>query len=468
MLLTIETTYEPAADLGFLLHKNPDKCQSFELAFGKVHIFYPEVTETKCTMAMLLDVDPIEMVRGRRMRKTGVYLEEYINDRPYVASSFISVAIAQVLGTALNGQCRQRPELVETQFPFAVKISALPCHGGEDIVKRLFEPLEYLVDVKGYLLDNKFTEWGQSVYYSVELRKTTTLKDLLSHLYVLIPVLDNQKHYFIGKDEVEKLLKKGQGWLAQHPEKELVARRYLKYRMSLAREALVRLEEENATVTDTGYDDDVTTPEEELEKVISLNEERLSTVLAVLKESGAKKVIDLGCGEGHLLSLLLKDKQFENILGMDVSIRSLERAGRKLNLETLPPAKRKRIELIHGSLMYKDKRFNGYEAAAIIEVIEHLDAPRLAAFERVVFEFAKPKTVIVTTPNREYNVTWENLGKDKLRHGDHRFEWTREEFCQWCNTITEKFNYQVKFFSIGKELDNIGSPTQMGVFSIIE
>ena len=468
MLLTIETTHKPATDLGFLLHKNPGRNQSFELAFGKVHIIFPEATETKCTMAMLLDVDPIEMVRGKRMRKTGIFLEEYINDRPYVASSFVSVAIAQVLGTALNGQCKQRPELVDTEFPLVVNISALPCHGGEDIVKRLFEPLGYDVDANGYLLDDKFTEWGNSIYYSVVLKKNTTLKELLSHLYVLIPVLDNQKHYYIGKDEIDKLIKKGSGWLAQHPDKELVARRYLKYRMSLAREALGRLEEENIPLIENIDENDTASTEEEIEKTISLNEERLNKVLEALKKSGANKVMDLGCGEGHLLSLLLKNKQFENILGMDVSIRSLERASQKLNLDKLPLAKRKRIELIHGSLMYKDSRFDGYDAAAIIEVIEHLDTPRLAAFERVVFEFAKPPTVVVTTPNREYNVTWENLGKDKLRHGDHRFEWTREEFQKWCNTIAGKFNYNVEFHSIGEELDDIGSPTQMGVFSITE
>jgi 3' terminal RNA ribose 2'-O-methyltransferase Hen1 len=465
MLLTISTMYKPAADLGYLLHKNPYRCQTVDLAFGSVHVFYPELTEEKCTMAMLLDIDPIEMVRGRKRGQSGMLLEQYINDRPYVASSFLSVAIAQVLGSALKGQCKQYPGLVEKQIPLVIKISVLPCRGGKDVLERLFKPLGYEVDAEGHNLDTNFEEWGQSVYYTVELRKTTTVKDALSHLYVLIPVLDNYKHYFIGRDEVEKLLERGQGWLSQHPEKEFITQRYLKYRNSLAKEALARLVDETASeINEEGQTEAF---EGQVEDKISLNDERLAAVLAVLKETGAKKVADLGCGEGRFLSLLLKDKQFEHILGMDVSIRALEKASQRLHLEELAPAKRKRIDILHGSLMYRDKRLEGFETAAIIEVIEHMDPPRLAAFQRVVFEYAKPKTILITTPNKEYNVVWESLDKDKLRHSDHRFEWTRGEFQTWCMNMAEKYHYEVQFHSIGSQQDNIGSPTQMGVFSAI-
>jgi 3' terminal RNA ribose 2'-O-methyltransferase Hen1 len=464
MLFTISTTSESAMSLGYLLHKNPYRCQSTDLSFGSVHIFYPQATEEKCTMAMLLDIDPIEMVRGRK-RGSGMLLEQYINDRPYVASSFLSVAIAQVLGSALKGQCKHCPELADKEIPLVIKISVLPCRGGKDVLERLFNPLGYEVVAEGYELDKKFEEWGQSAYYAVELRKTTTVKDALSHLYVLIPVLDNYKHYFIGRDEVEKLLEKGQGWLFGHPEKEFITQRYLKYRNSLTREALARLVDE--TPPEMNEEGQAEALEEKVEEKISLNDERMAAVLAVLKATGAKKVVDLGCGEGKFLSLLLKDKQFEHILGMDVSIRALERASQRLHLDGLAPAKRKRIDIIHGSLMYRDRRLEGFDAAAVIEVIEHMDPPRLAAFERVVFEYAKPKTILITTPNKEYNVVWESLDKDKLRHGDHRFEWTRGEFQTWCSKVAEKYHYEVQFHSIGAQQDNIGSPTQMGVFSAI-
>jgi 3' terminal RNA ribose 2'-O-methyltransferase Hen1 len=464
MLLTISTTYEPATDLGYLLHKNPNRCQSFDLSFGSVHIFYPVAEESNCTVAVLLDIDPVGMVRGRKKHKSNLPLEQYINDRPYVASSFLSVAISQVLGSALRGECKERPELVDKVMPLTVKLAVLPSRGGEQIMHRLFTPLGYEVNSKRHSLDKKFPEWGESSYYSVVLKKETVISQLLTHLYVLMPVLDNQKHYYIGRDEVEKLLRRGKGWLGEHPEKEMIARRYLKYQTSLAKEAIARLAED--TCPDV-LEDDVNDEsfEVDIEKQINLNEERLGTVLSILKSSACRSVIDLGCGEGRLLKILLKDNQFERIEGMDVSIRSLEIAHKKLHLDNSPLKQRERIKLIHGSLMYRDKRFSGFDAATIIEVIEHLDQPRLAAFERVVFECARPKLVVLSTPNREYNVIWDNLQADKLRHGDHRFEWTRREFQEWSEKISRKYDYKVRFLSAGPERPEIGCPTQIAVFT---
>lgn len=463
MLLTITTTYRPATHLGYLVHKHPQRCQCAELSFGRVHVFFPVAMEDQCTLAMLLEVDPIEMVRGRRRQAGGLALEEYINDRPYVASSFLSVAIAQVLGSALRGDCKEIPALAETAIPLHARIAVLPCRGGEQILQRLFEPLGYQVTAVRHGLDENFPEWGESPYYTVDLVKETRLSELLTHLYVLVPVLDNQKHYFIGKDEVEKLLRQGKGWLRDHPEREMIARRYLKYRSSLAQEALARLNEDRPPdVPESAAEGHEV--EESIEEACNLNDERMGHVLAALKSVGARRVIDLGCGEGRLLAVLLKDRQFEKITGMDVSVRALEIAGRRLRLANLAPRQRERIELIHGSLMYRDKRFEGYDAATVTEVIEHLDPPRLAAFERVLFEFARPATVILTSPNREYNVTWENLRAGAFRHGDHRFEWTRNEFQAWCGGAAQRFGYQVRFLPIGPEREGIGSPTQMAVF----
>ena len=185
---------------------------------------------------------------------------------------------------------------------------------------------------------------------------------------------------------------------------------------------------------------------------------------AAVRDAGAKSVIDPGCGEGKLLKLLLKDKMFERIVGMDVSYRTLEIAQRRLNFDRLPPKQRERIEVIHGSLMYRDDRLAGFDAATVVEVIEHLDAPRLAAFERVVFECAKPRTVSVTTPNVEYNVRFENLPAGKFRHKDHRFEWPRAEFQAWANAVAERFGYAVRFAPVGPVDSEVGLPTQMGVF----
>ena len=463
MLLTVSTQHPQAGELGFLFHKHPAKLQSFDSSFGKAHVFYPVNEPDRCEIALLLDVDPIGLVRKKGPAGNAGALEQYVNDRPYVASSFLSVAISDVLGSALNGRCKDWPELVEVAFPFLVRIAALPCRGGEVLLHKLFEPLGYQITAQRQPLDLKFPEWGDSIYYTVELRSTNRLQDLLSHLYVLIPVLDDDKHYWVGEDEIDKLMRHGEGWLARHPERETIVNRYLKYQRHLTRDALAQLLEDSAADPDTT--EQVHAQEEEkVEEKISLNEQRLGAVLAALKASGATRILDLGCGEGKLLRLLLAEKQFAEIIGMDVSHRVLEIATERLYLEQMPEMKRKRLKLVHGSLNYRDARLAGFDAAAVVEVIEHLDPPRLRALERVLFEFAKPKTVVITTPNAEYNVKFEALPAGKFRHKDHRFEWTREQFQSWANNVAQRFGYIVQFLPIGLEDDSVGAPTQMAVF----
>ncbi|HEV3300542.1 MAG TPA: 3' terminal RNA ribose 2'-O-methyltransferase Hen1 [Planctomycetaceae bacterium] len=463
MLLSITTTNPPATELGFLLHKHPDRFQSFDLSFGQAHVFYPEVGVDLCTACLMLDVDPVGMVR-RKNRDQSFLLGHYVNDRPYVASSFMSVAIAQVFGTALAGRCKDRPELVTKPIPLSARIETLPVRGGEGFLHSLFEPLGYDIQATRHPLDSMFPEWGESPYFSVTLTGTKLLSELLTHLYVLIPVFDNEKHYFVGEDELEKLLVKGTGWLASHPEKEQITRRYLKHRSSLYREALARLAEVEETPSESEDEVSGGKAEDLLEQPMSLNEQRHGVVLAALRASGARSVLDLGCGEGKLLQELLSDRQFERIVGMDVSVQSLQRAVRRLSYDRLPPKQKERIELIHGSLIYRDKRLSGFDAAAVVEVIEHLDPPRLSALERVLFEFSRPKTIVLTTPNREYNVKWETLPAGKFRHPDHRFEWTRQEFHAWGLRIAQRHGYKVRFLPVGPLDEELGAPTQMGVF----
>ncbi len=464
MILTLTSTQSPATDLGYLLHKNPARAQSFDLSFGQAHIFYTEAAADSCTAALLLDVDSVALVRGKRGEART--LDQYVNDRPYVASSFLSVAIAQVFGSALNGRCKDRQALADNAIPLKAELHVVPCRGGENFLRKLFEPLGYVVSVIGYPLDPKFPEWGDSHYFSLTLSGTVRFSELLTHLYVLIPVLDHNKHYFIGDGEVEKLISKGENWLPQHPERETIVKRYLKNRSSLVRDALAQLIQEDEPDLDE-VDEKNDQNAEIVERRSSLHEQRLGTVMAVLKQSGAKRVLDLGCGEGRLLSLLLKESQFTDILGMDVSYRVLEKAQNTLHLDRLPALKRERIKLIQGSLIYRDARLAGYEAAAVVEVIEHLDQPRLAAFERVVFEFAQPGIVVITTPNIEYNPKFESLPAGEFRHHDHRFEWTRAEFEAWSHSICERFGYSVRHLPIGPEDPEVGAPSQMGVFEKI-
>lgn len=458
MFLTITTTHRPATDLGYLLHKNPSRVNRVELSFGEALIFYPEATEERCTAAMFVDVDPVGLVR----RGDALSLDHYVNDRPYAASSFLSVALGRAFGTALSGRSKDRQALVTVPLPLEIRLAGVPCRGGEGVLRRLFEPLGYEVGARRQPLDPMVPEWGDSRYFDVTLRGNHTVHDALSHVYVLIPVLDADKHYWVGDDEVDKLLRHGEGWLSAHPERNAIARRYLKHKKHLVREAVQRLTRDDAADEDE-KEEKAASEEESVEKKISLGEQRLARVIETLKGREAKSVIDLGCGEGRLLRELMRDRAFTRLAGMDVSTRALEVAADKLKMSRIPERQKERLTLFQGSLVYRDKRLEGWDAATAIEVIEHLDPPRLASFERVVFGEAKPPLVIVTTPNVEFNVKFESLPAGKMRHRDHRFEWTREEFRAWATRVATTYGYVFEWLPVGDDDSEVGPPTQMGV-----
>ena len=458
MLLTITTTRRPATDLGYLLHKHPARVQTFGVPFGAAHVFYPEASEERCTAALLLDVDPVGLVRRGR-GASGFALAEYVNDCPYVASSFLSVALVNVFKSAMAGTCRGHEELAASAIALEAALPVVPARGGEALVRRLFEPLGYDAGVRAIALDPQFPGWGDSRHVALTLRGELRLADLLRHLYVLLPVLDDDKHYWIDEGEIEKLLRRGEGWLADHPERDLIVRRYLKQQARLYHPALALLDEAAPPA-----EEEEPAPEEQLEERVSLRDQRLGSVESVLKASGARRVLDLGCGAGALLQRLLRG-DYERIVGVDVSVRALGIAARRLKLDTLHDAQRERIALLHSPLTYRDKRLRGFDAAALVEVIEHLDAPRLAAAEQNVFGSARPGTVVVTTPNVEYNVRWETLPAGALRHPDHRFEWTRAQFAGWAQGVAERHGYGVRHLPVGPEDPEVGPPTQMAVFS---
>ncbi|MFI1461049.1 3' terminal RNA ribose 2'-O-methyltransferase Hen1 [Nocardia carnea] len=556
MLLTITCTpvagsATPATDLGFLLHKNPDRVQEFGLSYGTAHVLYPQATADRCTAALLLEVDPVRLVRGRSKGPQAFALGQYVNDRPYAASSLLSVAIGAVFRSALRGECAQRPELARTPLPLRLELPALGCRGGPELAERIFAPLGWSVDATPLPLDPAFPAWGDSAHLRLVLSATVRLADALNHLYVLLPVLDGAKHYWLDNDEVDKLLRAGGGWLAAHPERGWITRRYLARRQSLVRTALARLAElDNSDPAELGAVDEAiqadqtaaephgtsarvpgsvapgiaadssaqdmrgvltaaidaagrspgmgltstTTPGDyapagttagsdtgrsahedpvsataaranDGTPTASLAVQRRAAVVAALREAGAARILDLGCGEGALLRDLLGDSSFREIMGVDVSTRALSIARRRLRLDRLPERVARRLTLRQGSLTYTDSALRGFDAAVLMEVIEHIDPPRLPTVEYVVFGAAAPQSVLVTTPNAEYNVRYDGLPAGAFRHSDHRFEWNRAEFRSWAQRIAGHYGYEVRFAPIGFPDPEVGPPTQLAVFT---
>ncbi|WP_018656779.1 3' terminal RNA ribose 2'-O-methyltransferase Hen1 [Actinomadura flavalba] len=608
MLLTISTTAPPATDLGFLLHKHPDRVQRFDRAFGTAHVFFPDAAPERCTAALLLEVDPVGLVRTRARNTPDFSLGQYVNDRPYAASSLLASAMAGVFRTAMRGRCDARPELAAAALPLEITLPSLPCRGGPERAERFFGPLGWDVTATTVPLDPAFPDWGDSRHLNLTLRGELRLADALNQLYVLLPVLDEAKHYWLAPDEVDKLLRAGTGWLTAHPERGPITRRYLNDRHTLVRTAFARLADTDDTTEETldptTLDEDPTpddtaptaaaaigaptdiTPAPDAAAIaiapgapdtaapdtaapdtadaaaaadaaapdddeasgatdaaavgapadiaaapgtalaaaiapgaavgapdadaaaadadaavpadigaaasdaapaadadaasdtgsasgavggvagrevvaVSLAERRLGAVVAVLRREDAARVIDLGCGGGKLVARLLQDDFFTCVAATDVSWRALEAADRRLRRGRREGGRV--ADVFQSALTYADERYKGYDAAVLMEVIEHVDPPRLGAVEDVVFGDARPRVVVVTTPNAEYNVRYEGL--TGFRHADHRFEWTRAEFAAWAGRVAAAHGYRVRFEGVGDDDERVGAPTQMGVFT---
>jgi 3' terminal RNA ribose 2'-O-methyltransferase Hen1 len=475
VLLTITTTAEPgtdASDLGYLLVKHPDRVHGFDVPSGTTYVFFPEVEPQRCTVALLLDVDPGRLSGGARQAGSPTFtLGRFVNDRSYAATSLLAAALNRAFRSAMRGECRNRPALALTPIPLQIRIPALRCRGGAELAGRLFGPLGWTVAAAAVPLDPTRPEWGDSRYVDLRLTGRTRLADALNQLYVLLPVLDDAKHYWVSPDEVDKLVRAGSGWLATHPDRALIAHRYLAHSRALAADANERLQAlrsaegiEDLDTVDTAAtadgDEDAELPE--AVRQVPLAQQRRQAVVAELIRSGATSVLDLGCGPGALLTDLARERRFTRLVGVDVSTTALRMAHRRLRLDRVPERQQDRVRLLQSALTYTDDRLVGFDAAVLMEVIEHVDPPRLPALAAAVFGHARPSTVVITTPNVEYNRNY--VGLHGMRHHDHRFEWTRAEFEAWCHQTAATYGYTVTFTGVGESDPELGYPTQLATF----
>lgn len=457
LLVTITYTAPDASDLGYLLHKNPSKVQSFDLNVGVATVFYPEVSGERCTAALLLEVDAIDLVRNKHLRVgTRDSLDHYVNDRPYASSSLMSVALGKVFSTAMSGRCKERPQLAVGALQLVIELSSVSVMGPPGFASSLFEPLGWEVSEIPVPLDPEFPDWGDSSYVRITLTGTIRLSDALRQVYLLLPVLDDAKHYWVSDDEVGKLMRAGAGWLEKHPHREIITQRYLAHQRSMTEKVAFPIHEERGAEAD---DDVPLVPARK-----TLRGLRVEAVLKALHDVGARKVVDMGCGEGALLHRLFSDPVFTELVGTDVSPQMLSRAEERLRLRELSDRQRERVRLLQSSVTYLDERLRDFDAAVLMEVVEHIEPERLAALEHSVFGYAQPRSVVVTTPNVEFNSLYPLLPEGTFRHPDHRFEWTRAEFAHWAASIASTYGYSVELRSIGEVDQLLGAPTQMAIF----
>lgn len=436
MVLTLSTTHVPASDLGYLLMKNPSRTWEGRTSHGRVTVFWPELSDERATAALALEVDPVGLVRSVRPGSE----DQYVNDRPYAANSYLAVAIAEAFGTAMGGRSRERQELADAAIPLEIEVPAV--RGPADLVERFFAPLGWTVTA---------TPIASGRYVDLRLEGTQRLRDALSHVYVLLPALDDRKHFWVGEQELETILARGEGWLAEHPERDAILSRSVRRQRSLADRARALM----------GL------PEVETEMTVPsarLHDGRLDHVVELLDGLGAGDVVDLGCGEGRLLQRLLKKGRFTRLTGVDPDLANLERAGARLHLEDAGDKMRERVTHLQGSATLPDSRLVGRDAIALVEVIEHLEPEGLENLEEAVFGVARPRAVVLTTPNRDYNELFPSFPAGAMRHPDHRFEWSREELRTWAEGVCARRGYAVELGSWGLEDPEKGGTTSTAVF----
>ena len=509
MQLAIKATGEGAKALSFLLAKNPNNLYDRAEKGYRVRLTYTVFTETEVEVILFVTPDSVELVKNS---PDAFKIMQYINDREFVVSSLFCSYIRSALGTALNGRTLEEYlPWVNHAFELNVGFGPVASDLSDLVFRKLFEPLGYQVNIVRGQADYQFKLKDKSSARFIDLQRAVTLQNALKHLFVLIPVLDNYKHYFMDEREIEKLQRYGEGWLENHPLNEVIIKRFLRFREIIDKvppelkaktpecfadtliegpyegpyEGLVeRAEEYVESIKDQDQDQDqdqiqiqiqgreadqghsrepLESKIEESKPIISLNELRYQTIVKIIENLTFKEtIVDFGAGEGKLSVRLGLIPQVKEILAVEPTEKLLLRSIKRFALASQDADYISPIP-VWGSFYYFDERMRDKDVMILGEVIEHLDEHRLPRVMDTIFGIYQPKTLIMTTPNSEYNQVY--AMEEKVRHKDHRFEWTRPEFAQWCNTWAHQYAYSVQIGGIGQEVEGFGQPTQSAIFT---
>lgn len=496
MQLAIKATGEGAKMLSFLLSKNPQNLYDRSEKGYRVRLTYTVFTDTEVEAVLIVTPDPVELVKN----SPDVYdITQYINDREFVTSSLFCSYARSALGTALNGRPKEEySEWVNHAFNLTISFGPVASDLPDAVINDLFEYLGYEVTIERGQADYRFQLKERSSARFISISGLSTVQAALKQLFVLIPVLDNYKHYYLSEQEIDKLQRYGEGWLDRHPLRELIIKRSLRFQDLIDQAALIygdkRWEQPaegyNVWKPAVGREEIAKTAEikgieelEELEELdgideaerldgesaresapfVSLNEQRYQAIVKIVENIPAKQtLVDFGAGEGKLSVRLGFIPGVKEILAVEPTERAQLRAIERFDKAARREAFVKPIP-VWGSLFYYDERLRCKDVMILCEVIEHIDEYRLPGTMECLFKEYQPKTLIVTTPNAEYNAFYQM--PEKMRHKDHRFEWTRQEFSEWCNGWANLYPYEVQIEGIGDQTEEYGQPTQTAIFT---
>ncbi|WP_310831561.1 3' terminal RNA ribose 2'-O-methyltransferase Hen1 [Paenibacillus pedocola] len=473
MHLIIRATGTGAGMLSHLLAKNPNNLYDRTEKEARVRIVFTVSSEEETEAVIYVTPDPIELVKGDSSAHNDI--TQYINDREFVTSSLFCSYIRPALGTALNGKPKEAympwvGKPLKLELTFGPVASNLP----DRTLEELFTALGYEVQLERGDAEYSFALKTRSSARYIKLAGEQTLQTALQQLFVLIPALDDYKHYYISDDEVDKIRRYGAGWLEEHPQRSLILKRTLRFAGAIKQYEAMAAKEKRSTAENSVDSEDVpaavtvsgesAVTEMQEEPKIRLNDLRYAAIAAAVEELYAKAtIVDFGSGEGKLSAKLSSVPGVREIKAVEPSAASQLRAmDRFAKLADKPgiivP------DPVTGSLFYFDESLRGKDVMILCEVIEHIDEYRLARVMENIFAEYAPKTLIVTTPNKDYNAVYE-MEQEELRHGDHRFEWGRKAFSVWCARWTETFDYTAELTGIGEGSVEFGYPTQMAIFT---